>query len=125
MVNSGCRDGLTAIWKFDPTGNRNVVAGTLHSHASNPSLPPGDGVGNLHIADWLNNQFNYDAEISDSRGPRGHAREGCQPPRAPLRDCRKRRWGAAAVEEASKLTPGLLILDVSLFILDGPNGAPV
>jgi hypothetical protein len=55
---------------------------------------------------------NYEAETSDSRGPRGHACEGCLPPRAPLRDCRKRRWGVAVVEEASKLTPDLLILDV-------------
>src|SRR6185503_2784515 len=65
----------------------------------------------------------YEAKTSDCRGPRGHACEGCQPPRARLRDCGKSRRGAAAVEETSKLTPDLLILDVSLPILDGPNVA--
>jgi hypothetical protein len=56
MVNSGCRDGLTVIWKIDPTGNRNVVAGTLHSHASNLLCRPAVG-GNLHTRTGSTNEF--------------------------------------------------------------------
>lgn len=63
-------DGLTVIWKLDPTGNASIAAGTLFGFGyggdGGPAtqalmlLPAGiavDATGNLYIADWLNNRI--------------------------------------------------------------------
>jgi trimeric autotransporter adhesin len=63
-------DGLTVIWKMDPSGNANIAAGVLFGFGyggdGGPAtqalmlLPEGialDATGNLYIADWLNNRI--------------------------------------------------------------------
>lgn len=63
-------DGLTVIWKVDPSGNANIAAGTMwgfgYGGDGGPAtqalllLPAGiavDATGNLYIADWLNNRI--------------------------------------------------------------------